>query len=282
MSRAGIARTLLYGVVASLVTFSVSVAIQRTFFGPAPETNETARASSSAGESSSAGLLRSVPGAGSYEAASYDVEDAGSEDLAAGGKRVPVTRRGTAAALDQSVTTSSGDPGEAQPAPDPPHTPWWSPVARLLSSGEEGRASAPGSTVPNAVSPPSAPNPAQAAGAAQAATVQFIGMGYDGTPMQRADFSVHALRDLRIRVSWDAPGPGHVQRLNLHAPTGDLYQRVVTGIDAAQAGLTVVETLLPVAGTWITQHSLLGAWAVEVYLDDATTPVTTAAFVIDS
>ena len=40
----------------------------------------------------------------------------------------------------------------------------------------------------------------------------------------------------------------------------------------------VVETRLPVAGTWITEYDMHGRWTVNVYLDDAVRPTTSAPF----
>jgi len=98
-----------------------------------------------------------------------------------------------------------------------------------------------------------------------------------------AHFSAKALRDLLIRVDYRALAPGrHTQRLAFYAPDGALYQQFATafevGAPAHQApggpsGSTQVETRLLVGGTWITQYSLYGTWRVEVYLDQARTPV---------
>ena len=45
-------------------------------------------------------------------------------------------------------------------------------------------------------------------------------------------------------------------------------------------GTAVVETRLPVAGTWITEYDLHGRWTVNVYLDDAVKPITGAGFTL--
>ena len=37
---------------------------------------------------------------------------------------------------------------------------------------------------------------------------------------------------------------------------------------------------MPVAGSWIMQHSLKGQWEVKVYLDEAVTPIATATFTL--
>jgi hypothetical protein len=96
------------------------------------------------------------------------------------------------------------------------------------------------------------------------------------------------VRDLRIRVRWNVAG-SHAQRLELLSPDGALYQRMVTAFDAdalrvasPQSNFVPVETLLPVAGTWITDNSLFGDWTVNVYLDQAQTPITSATFLVSS
>jgi len=83
-----------------------------------------------------------------------------------------------------------------------------------------------------------------------------------------------SLRDLLISVACsDVSGP-HRQRLELYAPDGSLYQRL-SGSVAPNT-----QTLIPVGGTWITEHSLFGDWRVDVYVDRETTPITSRAFTL--
>jgi hypothetical protein len=110
-----------------------------------------------------------------------------------------------------------------------------------------------------------------------AATVQFVGLGQDGGVSPGAAFSGQTLRDLLVDVTWNLPGGSHVQRLELFSPDGALYQRFSAPLDNPGTA-TTLETRLPVGGTWITEHSLFGAWRVLVYLDSNATPVATAGF----
>ena len=77
--------------------------------------------------------------------------------------------------------------------------------------------------------------------------------------------------------------PGvHVQRLDIIAPDGSLYQRrraPFKHVISRETGTRVI-TLLPVGGTWITEYSLVGTWEVRLYLDNARTPVLTQSFVL--
>jgi hypothetical protein len=68
----------------------------------------------------------------------------------------------------------------------------------------------------------------------------------------------------------------HTQRVELITPDGSVYQNLTQEV-ASVTGTAVVETRLPVAGTWITKYDLHGRWTVNVYLDDALKPVTSAA-----
>jgi hypothetical protein len=118
------------------------------------------------------------------------------------------------------------------------------------------------------------------------ATLQIVGLTNAGTSQQGTSFSLATLRDLRIIAWWNVAG-AHVQRLELRAPDGSLYQRltrpfntrtsVVQKRGAHQPGVAV-ETLLPVGGTWITEYSLVGSWQIDLYLDNSRTPVASKSF----
>lgn len=127
-------------------------------------------------------------------------------------------------------------------------------------------------------------------GAREVPTVvlEVVGLAHSGREIHRQEFSVDTLRDLRIVAWWNVAG-AHVQRLELRAPDGSLYQRLSRSFDTAEsAGRhrgrhrgTPVETLLPVGGTWITDFSLVGHWQIEIYLDDSRTPIASASFLLN-
>jgi hypothetical protein len=109
------------------------------------------------------------------------------------------------------------------------------------------------------------------------ATLQLVGVTFAGKPMHRDEFSAESLRHLQIRVAWNVRG--RVQHLELVSPDGAIYQRLDTRLDAGTArGRGVVDTVVPVAGSWMTQHSLFGLWTVNVYLDNDQAPTATASF----
>lgn len=116
-------------------------------------------------------------------------------------------------------------------------------------------------------------------------TLQVVGVLEGGLEVQRTSYSLRQLRDLKITGWWNVPGT-HVQRLEIRAPDGSLYQRRTqkfktaashVGGDALQRG-TPARTVLPVGGTWITEYSLVGTWRIDLYMDNSRTPIATYSF----
>lgn len=85
-----------------------------------------------------------------------------------------------------------------------------------------------------------------------------------------ATFSVAATRDLEVEVSWqNVPAGNHVQTLEIMAPGGNLYQQTQTPFQALESSTAPLVSIqsLPVAGTWIQQRNIMGAWTARVSLD---------------
>ena len=122
------------------------------------------------------------------------------------------------------------------------------------------------------------------------ARLDFQGLRQNMRLVGGEHFSAASLRHLVIVVHYRDLRPGrHTQRLELYAPSGALYQVLASevtlaggrgqGRGASQAWERV-ETVLPVSGTWITEHSLFGAWRVEVWVDQEPAPLATGVFVL--
>jgi hypothetical protein len=109
------------------------------------------------------------------------------------------------------------------------------------------------------------------------ASLSFVGVGHNGGLVGGAQFSTAFVKDLKIVVGWNNTSGSHTQRIDLFAPDGALYQQLSTPFGGAGS----VEAQLLVAGTWITQYSLFGAWRAEVFLDSARIPITSGAFVLN-
>ena len=103
--------------------------------------------------------------------------------------------------------------------------------------------------------------------------------------LQRDDFWAQTVREVNINVWWNVAGT-QTQRLELFAPDGTLYRRFTIAFDAdalpRTQGRVLVQTPLPVGGTWITEYSLFGAWRVDVYLGGQPKPITSASFLLNS
>jgi len=117
-----------------------------------------------------------------------------------------------------------------------------------------------------------------------------------------SSFSVATVRDLYLYVYWSHLSGEHTMTLLIYGPDQNLYEQrvlpIATGrssskrhvhgaedvVDVQQTrafGRYEVSTAqLPVAGTWIPGHRLLGTWRVDVLLDEAATPVVSSTFAI--
>jgi hypothetical protein len=95
-------------------------------------------------------------------------------------------------------------------------------------------------------------------------------------------FDVTKVRDLWVFVAWkNLPAGVHRQDLRFALRRGEHYQTLTTffstvGLPGLPANVQIpkqsqgdptVFAVLPVGGTWITQHTLTGMWEVEVFLD---------------
>jgi hypothetical protein len=95
-------------------------------------------------------------------------------------------------------------------------------------------------------------------------------------------FDVTKVRDVWVFVAWKNISPGlHSQQLRFSLKRGEHYQTIesvfttaaVPGLPAfvqvpkKSQGEPTVMAVLPVAGTYITQHALTGMWEIEVILD---------------
>ena len=92
-------------------------------------------------------------------------------------------------------------------------------------------------------------------------------------------FSISTIRDLSLGVEWqNVPAGTHTQEIALVQPNGVVYQTVSHGfaIPDGTTGSSLLNDVIPVAGTFITQRSLTGQWSVQVSLDGK--PVSSQAF----
>lgn len=112
-----------------------------------------------------------------------------------------------------------------------------------------------------------------------------------------SEFSVSGVRELFVHSVWSNLTGEHRELRQYFAPSGDLYyQRLlpfsttleapipfeeqvsiphakqVAALQPNERGEVVLTDALAVAGTWISDRGMTGAWTLRVYLDNAETP----------
>jgi hypothetical protein len=261
-----VSSNVLYGLVATLMLFSVSVAIQKTVFSAAPE---------QAGEGLVRPAARVVARPVSRDAVSSADEEDGSMDAAAGDSARPAVRRGpatshnAAAAPDQTMAASSRTSAQDEAASDPPARAWSNPLSALrslFSSGGAGAARAPATVAsPPASTPPASPQSGGAQTNDLVQEVSFAASAEKACQPGGREFVLDDLRGLYVCIGWAGPVGTSAPQLTFLSPDGNVYQTMTLPVVTAEALETVAT--LPVAGTYISQHSLAGRWMVKISLN---------------
>jgi hypothetical protein len=100
-------------------------------------------------------------------------------------------------------------------------------------------------------------------------------------PAFESQFSIANTYDVFFALDLTSKVRGaHTATYEVSAPSGAIYQ--VTNVAFTVSGTSGyrVWSSMPVAGTFIEQYSMSGTWKVKVFLDNGSTPTTTAAFVL--
>jgi len=109
------------------------------------------------------------------------------------------------------------------------------------------------------------------------ARLSFTALLKNGRARVGEHFTMSDLRELRVIVSWNEAEESHLQRVDLYAPDGTLYQRFANSFTGDRRPVSVV-TRVPVAGSSIVDSSLFGEWCAEVFLDDEDAPIARRRF----
>lgn len=272
-----LSRGSIYGLLLSLLLFSLGVALQQSVrsWAPPEELREAGGAPGPAAvarsKSRAAARSRSGLSGGSWSV-SFEAESSGDDEPEASD---PATSAPSRSSLPSSASARSGA------------------LTTLARASAEGFSDTPasdqGATAGSTGGGDGAP-----AGQSDEPSVKAITFGESqGTACGsgRRDFSLENLRDLHVCVAWQGLAGTYVERLKVFAPNGNVYQVlpvafVTPGTSAPAGGVefegrrlettqagrgaqneTLVLARLPVAGTFISQHSLVGLWTVEVSLN---------------
>ncbi|HET8936425.1 MAG TPA: hypothetical protein VFN67_23435 [Polyangiales bacterium] len=158
---------------------------------------------------------------------------------------------------------------------------------------------------------PVTPNTPQDAGVAEpdvepapAASIVLSGAPEpSGTAPVVDSFSLSTVPDLYVYTAWSNLCGEHTELRKYYDPSGELFYQKLTAfstdisepvpltrkvgvphntsvlpaIPDAQ-GAFVMQDNIGLAGSWIGAHSITGTWKLELYLDDAKTPIATRSF----
>src|SRR5439155_2804626 len=255
-----VARSVLYGLVSCLMLFSLSWAVQRGFFGEAPDVGEDRlRQTSRVGRA----VARVVAAPSDEDDAAAPADEDGvaidPADIDSGqraAKRGPATRQNGGSAPDQSEAgssrTSAGDRAVSAP-PDRARSNPLSTLAALFSSAAGGAASVPASSPasapPASVPPASVPPASVPAASAPAASPQpvspqvrevFFGEREETVcqPGGR-EFMLENLRDLQVCIVWAGLSGTYWTQLEFLSPDGHVYQTMTQAFVTPEATATV-------------------------------------------
>ena len=278
-------RNLINGALATLLLFSLAMAFERIYPRGGDAVIAASQPSDEAG-SAARGSSRARASRSHTDDADFDIaSDDGTAELTnnrsrsqlPGMHRSPSAKTGLHAAVVASTTSASrSDDG------------WLRSIATELANalplGTGATPSASPSAQPVALTP--------AAGSVHVRDV-FFSDSPDGACLPGGrQFTLEELRGLYVCVVWAGAAGTYAQQVTFETPGGHVYQRVISAFDteSGSAGRTVevdgraypvhtvrrsggrvfVTTLLPVAGTFITQYNMAGVWTVKVSLNGET------------
>src|SRR5213080_4299614 len=287
-----VARSVLYGLVSCLMLFSLSWAVQRGFFGEAPDVGEDRlRQTSRVGRP--VARVVAAPSDEDDASAPADEDDVAIDpaDIDSGqraAKQGSATRQNGGSAPDRieagSSRTSAGDRAVSAP-PDRARSNPLSTLAGLFSSGGGGAASVPASSPASA--PPASPQPVSP----QVREVFFGEREETVCQPGGREFMLENLRALQVCIVWAGLSGTYWTQLEFLSPDGHVYQTMTQAFVTPEAtatvgtvevqgrpyqvrqagwarpGEAVVVATLPVAGTYITQYNLAGPWTVKISLN---------------
>src|SRR5256712_2609447 len=295
-----VARSVLYGLVGTLLLFSLVGAVQRGFFGEAPDVGEDRlRQTSRVGRD----VARVVAAPSDGDDVSIDEDDvsidpAVTDSGQGAARRVPATGQNGGSAPDQieagSSRTSAGAPAVSAP-PDRARSNPLPTLAGLFPSAVGGAASvpapnpasAPPVSAPPASTPPASPQPNRP----QVREVFFGERAETVCQPGGREFMLENLRDLQVCIVWAGLSGTYWTQLEFQSPDGHVYQTMTQAFVTPEAtatvgtvevqgrpyqvgragwarpGEAVVVATLPVAGTYITQYNLAGQWMGKISLN---------------
>jgi len=275
------ARNLLYGFAASLVLFTIVMAIEQLYVREV----DAVIAASHSPRDAKPGMLR-VRGASVPTEGPADIEATPEDGTPDPGKSPRMSQRSGTPRSQSAVAPSWSQPVGPNKQGSAVDEGWLNTVTATLAGALPfggGGSAAPG--------PPVAPSEIPSADQMEVREVLYSDSADTACLPGNRQFTLEDVRGLYVCVVWSGLAGMYAQQVTFESPDGHVYQTITSAFATAQGGATggtlkfddrdypvqaagwgangrvLVTAMLPVAGTFITQYNLAGPWTVRVALN---------------
>src|SRR5438045_676189 len=274
------ARNLLYGFAASLLLFTIVLAVEQIYPRPVDADIAASEPSRDAKQ-----RVPRAPGASVSTEEPADIE-AAEDDTVAPGKS-PAKR--SAAPRTESAAAATGSPSAPKRQPSAVDEGWLNTIAATLAGALPFGAAAP--ATPGQPAAPAALSEMPPADQLQVRDVLYSDSADTACLPGNRQFTLEDVRGLYVCVVWSGLAGTYAQQVTFQSPDGHVYQTTTSAFATAHGpatggtlefdgraypvkaagwgadGRVLVTAMLPVAGTFITQYNLAGLWTVKVSLN---------------
>ena len=274
-------RNLLYGLAASLVLFTIVMAIEQLYLREV----DAVVAASHSPRDARPGVLR-VRGASVPTEGPADIEAAPEDGTPDPGKSPRMSQRSGTPRSQSAVAPSWSQPIESNKQGSAVDEGWLNTVTATLAGALPfggGGSAAPG--------PPVTPSEIPSADQMEVREILYSDSADTACVPGNRQFTLEDVRGLYVCVVWLGLAGTYAQQVTFESPDGHVYQTITSAFATAQGGATggtlkfderdypvqaagwgangrvLVKAMLPVAGTFITQYNLAGPWTVRIALN---------------
>ena len=274
------ARNLLYGFAASLVLFTIVMAIEQLYVREV----DAVIAASHSPRDAKPGVPR-VRGASVLTEGPADIEAAPEDGTPDPGKSPRMSQRSGTPRSQSAVAPSWSEPVGPSKQGSAVDEGWLNTITATLAGALPfggGGAAAPGPPVPSEI---------PSANQMEVREVLYSDSADTACLPGNRQFTLEDVRGLYVCVVWLGPAGTYAQQVTFESPDGHVYQTITSAFATAQGastggtlrfgerdypvqaagwgadGRVLVTAMLPVAGTFITQYNLAGPWTVRVALN---------------
>ena len=274
------ARNLLYGFAASLVLFTIVMAIEQLYVREV----DAVIAASHSPRDAKPGVAR-VRGASVPTEGPADIEATPEDGAPDPGKSPRMSQRSGTPRSQSAVAPSWSEPVGPSKQGSAVDEGWLNTITATLAGALPfggGGAAAPGPPVPSEI---------PSANQMEVREVLYSDSADTACLPGNRQFTLEDVRGLYVCVVWSGLAGTYAQQVTFQSPDGHVYQTITSAFATAQGastggtlrfgerdypvqaagwganGRVLVTAMLPVAGTFITQYNLAGPWTVRVALN---------------